>query len=143
MSVGGAFLALLIAQKELGLFALIGMVLLMGLVTKNAILLVDFSLDGIRQGKPLVKAVIDAGVSRLRPILMTSVSTIAGMIPIALELGADGEVRSPMAIAVIGGFTISTLLTLVIVPVLFVFLSQWYQQFTKIFGLSHKFSTKS
>ena len=129
MSVGGAFLALLITQKELGLFALIGMVLLMGLVTKNAILLVDFSLDGIRQGKPLVKAVIDAGVSRLRPILMTSVSTIAGMIPIALELGADGAVRSPMAIAVIGGFTTSTLLTLVVVPVLFVFLSQCYRKF--------------
>ncbi len=133
MSVGGAFLALLITQKELGLFALIGMVLLMGLVTKNAILLVDFSLDGIRQGKSVVKAVIDAGLSRLRPILMTSVSTIAGMIPIALEFGADGAVRSPMAIAVIGGFTTSTLLTLVVVPVLFVFLSQWYRQFTKIF----------
>ena len=143
MSVGGAFLALLITQKELGLFALIGMVLLMGLVTKNAILLVDFSLDGIRQGKPLIKAVVEAGVSRLRPILMTSVSTIAGMIPIALEFGADGEVRSPMAIAVIGGFTTSTLLTLVVVPVLFVFVSQWYRQFTKIFGLSQKYSTKS
>jgi multidrug efflux pump subunit AcrB len=122
LSVGGAFLALLITQKELGLFALIGMVLLMGLVTKNAILLVDFCLDGIRNGKPLLKSVTEAGTTRLRPILMTSVSTIAGMIPIALELGADGEVRSPMAIAVLGGFTTSTLLTLIVVPIIFIFI---------------------
>ena len=125
LSVGGAFIALLITQKELGLFALIGMVLLMGLVTKNAILLVDFCLDGVRNGKSLLKSIIEAGTSRLRPILMTSVSTIAGMIPIALGLGADGEVRSPMAIAVIGGFTTSTLLTLIVVPILFIFIYNW------------------
>ena len=122
LSIGGALLGLLITQKELGLFALIGIVLLMGLVTKNAILLVDFALAGIQQGKPQFKAVVEAGVSRLRPILMTSISTIAGMLPIALELGADGEVRSPMAISVIGGFTTSTLLTLVVVPVLFTYI---------------------
>ena len=126
LSVGGALLGLLITQKELGLFALIGIVLLMGLVTKNAILLVDFALAEIQQGKPQFKAVVEAGVSRLRPILMTSISTIAGMMPIALELGADGEVRSPMAIAVIGGFTTSTLLTLVVVPVLFTYIDNIY-----------------
>ncbi len=70
---------------------------------------------------------IEAGVSRLRPILMTSISTIAGMLPIALELGADGEVRSPMAIAVIGGFTTSTLLTLVVVPVLFTYIDNLFR----------------
>ena len=128
LSVGGAFFALLITQKELGLFALIGMVLLMGLVTKNAILLVDFCLEGVRNGVPLVKSIMEAGTSRLRPILMTSISTIAGMIPIALGLGADGEVRSPMAIAVIGGFTTSTLLTLVVVPILFIFIYNWNKQ---------------
>ncbi len=122
LSVGGSLLALLIMQKELGLFALIGIVLLMGLVTKNAILLVDFILAALREGKPLSQAIITAGVSRLRPILMTSISTIAGMIPIAMELGADGAVRSPMAIAVIGGFTTSTLLTLVVVPVFFTYI---------------------
>ena len=126
LSVGGALLGLLIMQKELGLFALIGVVLLMGLVTKNAILLVDFALAGLEQGKPQYKAMIDAGVSRLRPILMTSISTIAGMVPIALELGADGEVRSPMAIAIIGGFTTSTLLTLVVVPVLFTYINNFF-----------------
>ena len=133
LSVGGALCGLLVTQKELGLFALIGIVLLMGLVTKNAILLVDFTLAGIKEeGKPQFKALIDAGVSRLRPILMTSFSTIAGMLPIALEWGADGEVRSPMAIAVIGGFSTSTLLTLVVVPVIFTYvdnLLHWLRKF--------------
>ena len=134
LSIGGALLGLLVTQKELGLFALIGIVLLMGLVTKNAILLVDFALAGIKEGKPQFKAVVEAGVSRLRPILMTSVSTIAGMMPIALELGADGEVRSPMAIAVIGGFTTSTLLTLVVVPVLFTYVDNLYRWIRGLFG---------
>ena len=125
LSIGGALFGLLVTQKELGLFALIGIVLLMGLVTKNAILLVDFALAGLKEGKTQRKAIIAAGVSRLRPILMTSISTIAGMIPIALEFGADGEVRSPMAIAVIGGFTTSTLLTLVVVPVLFTYVDSF------------------
>jgi multidrug efflux pump subunit AcrB len=124
LSVGGALLGLLVAQKELGVYALVGMVLLMGLVTKNAILLVDFAIAGIEEGKSKFQAVIEAGASRLRPILMTSFSTIAGMIPIALELGADGEVRSPMAISVVGGFSTSTLLTLIVVPVLFTYLSR-------------------
>jgi multidrug efflux pump subunit AcrB len=126
LSIGGTLIALLITQKELGLYALIGIVLLMGLVTKNAILLVDFALSGIEAGKPQFKAMIDSGVSRLRPIIMTSVSTIAGMLPIALALGADGEIRAPMAIAVIGGFTTSTLLTLVVVPVIFTYIDSFY-----------------
>ena len=134
LSVGGALLGLLITQKELGLFALIGIVLLMGLVTKNAILLVDFALAGLKEGKSQKQAVIAAGVSRLRPILMTSISTIAGMIPIALEFGADGEVRSPMAIAVIGGFTTSTLLTLVVVPVLFTYVDSLIKSIGKFLG---------
>jgi multidrug efflux pump subunit AcrB len=97
-------------------------VLLMGLVTKNAILLVDYALMAKQRGKSRTEAVVEAGVTRLRPILMTSISTMAGMVPIALELGAGGETRSPMAIAVIGGFTTSTLLTLVVVPVIFTYI---------------------
>ena len=143
LSVGGALLGLLITQKELGLFALIGIVLLMGLVTKNAILLVDFALAGIKEGKPQRKAIIAAGVSRLRPILMTSISTIAGMIPIALEFGADGEVRSPMAIAVIGGFTTSTLLTLVVVPVLFTYVDNFIRRLSKSLGFNHQEQSSS
>ncbi|MEO0769160.1 MAG: efflux RND transporter permease subunit [Cyanobacteria bacterium J06649_4] len=123
LCVGGALMGLLIAQKPLGLFALIGMVLLIGLVTKNSILLVDYALLAMKEGKSRRQAVIEAGITRLRPILMTSISTVAGMVPIALELGAGGETRSPMAIAVIGGFSTSTLLTLVVVPVFFTYIS--------------------
>ncbi len=133
LSLGGALLALMITQKELGLFALIGIVLLMGLVTKNAILLVDCSLANQQQGLKQFKAVLEAGVSRLRPIFMTTISTIAGMMPIALEIGAGGEVRSPMAIAVIGGFSTSTMLTLVIVPVLFTYVDSFQRWFFGLF----------
>ena len=138
LSIGGALLGLLVTQKELGLFALIGIVLLMGLVTKNAILLVDFALVGMKEGKTQFKSVVEAGVSRLRPILMTSISTVAGMMPIALELGAGGEVRSPMAIAVIGGFTTSTLLTLVVVPVLFTYVDNFSHWLLKLFGFGKR-----
>ncbi|MDV3000598.1 MAG: Multidrug resistance protein MdtC [Chroococcopsis gigantea SAG 12.99] len=133
LSIGGTLIALMIGQKELGLYALIGIVLLMGLVTKNAILLVDFALSGMAEGKSQFKAMIESGVSRLRPIVMTSVSTIAGMLPIALEWGADGEIRSPMAIAVIGGFTTSTLLTLVVVPVIFTYIDSFYHWLRNLF----------
>lgn len=123
LCIGGALMGLLIAQKPLGLFALIGMVLLIGLVTKNSILLVDYALIAVKEGKSRRQAVIEAGITRLRPILMTSISTVAGMVPIALAIGAGGETRSPMAIAVIGGFSTSTLLTLVVVPVFFTYIS--------------------
>ena len=125
LSVGGALMGLLVAQKPLGLFALIGIVLLMGLVTKNAILLVDYALMAKSEGKNRRQSVMEAGVTRLRPILMTSISTMAGMVPIALELGSGGETRSPMAIAVIGGFTTSTLLTLVVIPVFFTYIDSF------------------
>lgn len=133
LSIGGALMGLLITQKPLGLFALIGIVLLMGLVTKNAILLVDYALMAKQQGKSSYEAVVEAGVTRLRPILMTSISTMAGMVPIALELGAGGETRSPMAIAVIGGFTTSTLLTLVVVPVIFTYIDSLNGGISKFF----------
>ena len=130
-SLGGALTGLLITQKELGLYALIGIVLLLGLVTKNSILLVDYALLNQREGKPLFNAVVDSGVARLRPILMTTIAMIAGMMPIALGIGAGSEVRSPMAIAVIGGLMTSTLLTLVVVPVIFTYID-WFQNL--VFG---------
>ncbi len=132
-SISGALLGLLIAQKELALFALIGIVLLMGLVTKNAILLVDFALSALKKGEKQFTAVLESGISRLRPIMMTSVSTIAGMIPIALGWGPEGETRSPMAIAVIGGFATSTLLTLIVVPVVFTYIDNFYHGFRRLF----------
>ena len=134
LCIGGALLGLMIAQKPLGLFALIGIVLLMGLVTKNSILLVDYALMARAKGISLRQSVIEAGLTRLRPILMTSISTMAGMVPIALEWGAGGEVRSPMAIAVIGGFSTATLLTLVVVPVCFTFIAQFNERIGALLG---------
>jgi hydrophobe/amphiphile efflux-1 (HAE1) family protein len=117
--LGGALLGLMLAQKALGLYALIGIVLLMGIVTKNSILLVDYTIINLESGKTQRQALLEAGVSRLRPIMMTSLATIAGTLPLALGIGAGAEVRQSMGIAILGGFTTSTLLTLVVVPVLF------------------------
>ena len=125
LCLGGTLLGLMLTQKALGLYALIGIVLLVGIVTKNSILLVDYAIIGLEQGKKQRQAVLDAGISRLRPILMTSLSTIAGTFPLALGLGAGAEVRQSMGVAVIGGFTTSTLLTLVVVPVLFIYIDNF------------------
>ncbi|AGY57743.1 efflux RND transporter permease subunit [Gloeobacter kilaueensis] len=119
LSLGGVVLGLLAFGKALGLYALIGILMLMGLVTKNAILLVEYALLARREGMSRRDALTNAGRSRLRPILMTTVAMIAGMLPIALGWGAGAEVRSPMAVAVIGGLMTSTLLTLIVVPVVF------------------------
>ncbi|KST66725.1 efflux RND transporter permease subunit [Mastigocoleus testarum] len=125
LCLGGTLIALLVSQKALGLYALIGIVLLLGIVTKNSILLVDYTLIGLERGRSQRQALIEAGISRLRPILMTSLSTIAGTIPVAVGMGAGAEVRQPMGIAIIGGFTTSTLLTLVVVPVLFTYIDNF------------------
>ncbi|MEG4628865.1 efflux RND transporter permease subunit [Microcoleus sp. AR_TQ3_B6] len=122
LSLGGALLGLLVGQKSLGLYALIGVVLLMGIVTKNSILLVDYAIMNQQEGKPMYEATLDSGVARLRPILMTTIAMIAGMVPIALGIGAGSQTRSPMAMAVIGGLMTSTLLTLVVIPVIFTYM---------------------
>jgi len=111
-----------VGQKSLGLYALIGVVLLMGIVTKNSILLVDYAIMNQQEGKPMYEATLDSGVARLRPILMTTIAMIAGMVPIALGIGAGSQTRSPMAMAVIGGLMTSTLLTLVVIPVVFTYM---------------------
>ncbi|MBD2596536.1 efflux RND transporter permease subunit [Nostoc spongiaeforme FACHB-130] len=123
--LGGALFALMVAQKPLGIYALIGIVLLMGIVTKNSILLVDYTIINMQEGKNQRQALIEAGVSRLRPIMMTSLATIAGTLPLALGIGAGSEVRQPMGIAIMGGFTTSTLLTLVVVPVIFSYIDNF------------------
>ncbi|QLE51239.1 efflux RND transporter permease subunit [Nostoc sp. C057] len=124
-SLGGALVALMVAQKPLGIYALIGIVLLLGIVTKNSILLVDYTIINMQEGKTQRQALVEAGVSRLRPILMTSLATIAGILPLALGIGAGSEVRQPMGIAIMGGFTTSTLLTLVVVPVIFSYIDNF------------------
>jgi multidrug efflux pump subunit AcrB len=93
--------------------------MLMGIVTKNAIMLVEFAVESIREGKPRDEAIIDAGMKRARPIVMTTIAMAAGMMPSALAFGAGGEFRSPMALAVIGGLVFSTVLSLVFVPAMF------------------------
>jgi len=117
LSFVGAFLALIIARISLDLTAMIGLILLMGLVTKNSILLVDFTNRLREQGLGRDEALLRAGPIRLRPILMTTLALILGMIPVASGLGAGGSFRAPMAIAVIGGLITSTILTLLLVPV--------------------------
>ncbi|AFZ13321.1 acriflavin resistance protein [Crinalium epipsammum PCC 9333] len=138
--LGGALLGLMISQKSLGIYALIGIVLLMGIVTKNSILLVDYTLIFQQEGKPQFHSVMAAGLSRLRPILMTSLASIAGTLPLALGIGAGAEVRSPMGVAILGGFTTSTLLTLLVVPVLFTYIDDLQNWILHL--LQHGFTKK-
>jgi multidrug efflux pump subunit AcrB len=119
LSIGGAIGALLLTGKQLTTPVWIGILMLMGIVTKNAIMLVEFAIEAIRDGKPREEAMIDAGMKRARPIVMTTIAMIAGMMPSALAYGAGGEFRSPMALAVIGGLLFSTVLSLVFVPAMF------------------------
>ena len=119
LSIGGAIIALLLTGKQLTMPVWIGILMLMGIVTKNAIMLVDFAVESIREGKPRDEAIIDAGMKRARPIVMTTIAMAAGMMPSALAFGAGGEFRSPMALAVIGGLVFSTVLSLVFVPAMF------------------------
>src|ERR1700732_4681212 len=119
LSIGGAIVALLLTGKQLTTPVWIGILMLMGIVTKNAIMLVEFAVEAVREGKPRHEAIIDAGMKRARPIVMTTVAMVAGMMPSALAFGAGGEFRSPMALAVIGGLVFSTILSLVFVPAMF------------------------
>jgi HAE1 family hydrophobic/amphiphilic exporter-1 len=118
-AVIGALGGLLITGQYMSMFAMIGLIMLMGLVTKNGILLVDFTNQLKAQGKSTREALLTAGPVRLRPILMTTIAMIAGMIPVALARGDGAETRVPMAIAIIGGLITSTLLTLGVVPVFY------------------------
>jgi multidrug efflux pump subunit AcrB len=124
----GVLLALILTGTTLNILSMIGFVMLMGLVTKNAILLVDFANRSRRGGASLHDALLTAGQVRLRPILMTTAAMIFGMLPLALGLGESGETQAPMGRAIIGGVLTSTLLTLVVVPVIYTYLdrlTQW------------------
>ncbi|WP_018151088.1 efflux RND transporter permease subunit [Leeia oryzae] len=122
LSLIGVFLGLLVGGQTLNIFSIIGVIMLMGLVTKNAILLVDFIEQAVHQGVDRHHAIIEAGRVRLRPILMTTFAMVFGMLPLALGLGEGGEQQAPMGDAVIGGVITSTLLTLVVVPVVYTYL---------------------
>lgn len=122
LSLIGVFLALFLFNSTMNLFSIIGIIMLMGLVTKNAILLIDFIKKAMERGEERYQAIIQAGKTRLRPILMTTSAMVMGMVPLALGLGEGGEQSAPMAHAVIGGVITSTLLTLIVVPVVFTYL---------------------
>ncbi|QNQ09508.1 efflux RND transporter permease subunit [Sphingomonas alpina] len=116
--LGGLF-ALLVTGNPLSMPVFIGLLMLLGIVAKNSILLIDFALEEIEKGVEVTTAIIDAGHKRAQPIVMTTVAMVAGMVPTALSLGGDGSWRAPMGITVIGGLTLSTILTLLIVPASF------------------------
>jgi hydrophobe/amphiphile efflux-1 (HAE1) family protein len=119
LSLGGAVLALALTNTPFSLPVVIGVLMLMGIVAKNSILLVDFAIEEMRAGKTRMQAIVESGHKRARPIVMTTVAMVAGMLPTATGIGGDNSFRAPMAIAVIGGLITSTLLTLVIVPAVF------------------------
>ena len=124
LSLVGAFGALYVSRMTLNIFSMIGIIMLMGLVTKNAILLVDFTNHLRDSGEEMYEALVKAGIIRLRPIFMTTAAMIFGMIPVALAMSEGGETRAPMAVCVIGGLITSTALTLVVVPVVYTFLDR-------------------
>jgi hydrophobe/amphiphile efflux-1 (HAE1) family protein len=134
LSIGGAILALVLTQKAISLPVVIGFLMLMGIVTKNAILLVDFAVEEMARGVDRVTAIVDAGRKRARPIVMTTIAMAAGMLPSAMAFGAGGEFRSPMAIAVIGGLLVSTMLSLVFVPAFFILMDDLSCVFSWIFS---------
>ena len=119
LSIGGAFIALLLTGKALSMPSMIGLIMLMGIVTKNSILLVDYTVLARESGMSRFDALVDACHKRSRPIVMTTLAMGMGMLPLALGWSADPSFRSPMAVAVIGGLITSTLLSLLVVPVVF------------------------
>jgi len=125
LAVFGAFVTLYIFGQTLNIYSQIGLIMLIGLVTKNAILIVEFSNQLRARGKSIIEAVKEAAAIRLRPILMTSFSTIFGVLPIAIGLGAGAESRRPLGLAVVGGMLFSTFLTLVLVPVVYSLLARF------------------
>jgi multidrug efflux pump subunit AcrB len=116
LSIGGVILALLATNNPVSMPVVIGILMLFGIVTKNAIMLVDFAVEEQAMGISRYEAIIDAGRKRARPIIMTTIAMVAGMVPSAFASGEGGEFRAPMAIAVIGGLLVSTVLSLVFVP---------------------------
>jgi HAE1 family hydrophobic/amphiphilic exporter-1 len=139
LSFGGAFLALLATGQPLSLFVFVGLLMLMGIVTKNSILLVDFAIERMREGVPRNDALIEAGKKRARPIIMTTIAMSAGMIPAAAGWGVDGALRQGMGVAVIGGLILSTMLSLLFVPSVFVLIDRLEKTVLPFFA---RFTTK-
>jgi HAE1 family hydrophobic/amphiphilic exporter-1 len=131
VAVVGALLALAMTMQSLNIFSLLGIIMLIGLVAKNAILLVDYTNQLKEQGYPVLEALVESGRTRLRPILMTTIAMVIGMLPLALASGAGAEWKNGMAWALIGGLTSSMLLTLVVVPVMYVIIDKIKERFDR------------
>ena len=142
LSLIGVVLALLITGDTLNIMSMIGVILLMGIVAKNAILLIDFAKWGQEQGMDRRTAIIEAGRVRLRPILMTTLALIAGMIPVALGLGEGADFRAPLGRAIIGGTITSTFLTLLVIPTVYEIMDEWRLWFSRFFKFPERPKTE-
>ncbi len=125
LAICGAFLLLFIVQEPISLFAMLGILMLMGVACKNSILLVDYTLQQMQKGSSRADALVAAGKTRLRPILMTSIALIAGTIPVAIGLNETSKQRTAMGYAIIGGLISSTLLTLIVIPAAFSYIDRF------------------
>ncbi|GGD15410.1 efflux RND transporter permease subunit [Aureimonas glaciei] len=134
LSVGGVVGALLLTHTAVSMPVVIGILMLMGIVTKNSIMLVDFAVEQEKHGMPQHDAIIDAGRKRARPIIMTTLAMAAGMVPAAMASGEGGEFRAPMAIAVIGGLLVSTVLSLVFIPSVYTLMDDLSHLVGRVFG---------
>ncbi|HVI00749.1 MAG TPA: efflux RND transporter permease subunit, partial [Enhygromyxa sp.] len=135
LSVIGAFGGIWVSGMTLNIFSFIGVIMLMGLVTKAAILLLDFANAEREQGMSLEEALVLAGRVRLRPIVMTAAATVFGMLPIAMALSEGGETRAPMAVCVIGGMITSTVLTLIVIPSVYLISERWVARLSGVWRL--------
>ena len=142
LSLIGVVLALLLTGNTLNIMSMIGVLMLMGIVAKNAILLIDFAKWGQEGGKDRRTALIEAGRVRLRPIMMTTIALIAGMIPVALGRGEGADFRAPLGIAIIGGVITSTFLTLLVIPTVYEILDDWRLKFSAMFKFSERPNTE-
>jgi multidrug efflux pump subunit AcrB len=134
LSIGGVAAALVLPGSAISLPVVIGILMLMGIVTKNSIMLVDFAVEREAHGLSRIDAIVEACSERARPIIMTTLAMAAGMVPSALGIGDGGEFRAPMAIAVIGGLLVSTVLSLVVIPALHLIVSNFGDRLTRIFS---------